>query len=131
MNSQTLQPTCTPRQKPRKLTCYTQNQKVPSSNPTPCSAWPWDQPCYESPGGLRVECLVYSAMVSFATLEHELKRLNVSIHWANNQIQLRCYYLLVFDQNADIVPGISENLVVKSKLSPRSGSSFEAVEPHP
>ena len=29
------------------------------------------------------------------------------------------------------VPEISGNLVVKSKLPPRSGSSFEAVEPHP
>ena len=29
------------------------------------------------------------------------------------------------------VPGISGNLVVKSKLPPRSGSSLEAVEPHP
>ena len=29
------------------------------------------------------------------------------------------------------VPGISGNLVVKSKLPPQSGSSLEAVEPHP
>ena len=29
------------------------------------------------------------------------------------------------------VPGISGNLVIKSKLSPRSGSNLEAVEPHP
>ena len=29
------------------------------------------------------------------------------------------------------VPEISGNLVVKSKLPPRSGSSLEAVEPHP
>ena len=29
------------------------------------------------------------------------------------------------------VPEISGNLVIKSKLSPRSGSSLEAVEPHP
>ena len=29
------------------------------------------------------------------------------------------------------VPGISGNLVVKSKLCPRSGTSLEAVEPHP
>ena len=29
------------------------------------------------------------------------------------------------------VPGTSGNLVVKSKLPPRSGSSLEAVEPHP
>ena len=29
------------------------------------------------------------------------------------------------------VPGISGNLVVKSKLPPRSGSRLEAVEPHP
>ena len=29
------------------------------------------------------------------------------------------------------VPGISGNLVVKSKLPPRSGFSLEAVEPHP
>ena len=29
------------------------------------------------------------------------------------------------------VPGIYGNLVVKSKLHPRSGSSLEAVEPHP
>ena len=28
-------------------------------------------------------------------------------------------------------PGISGNLVVKSKLPPQSGSSLEAVEPHP
>ena len=27
--------------------------------------------------------------------------------------------------------GISEDLVVKSKLPPRSGSSLESVEPHP
>ena len=30
-----------------------------------------------------------------------------------------------------LVPGTSGNLVVKSKLTPRSGSSLEAVEPHP
>ena len=29
------------------------------------------------------------------------------------------------------VPGISENLVVKRKLPPRSGSNLEAVETHP
>ena len=29
------------------------------------------------------------------------------------------------------VPGISGNLVVKSRLPPRSGSSLEVVEPHP
>ena len=29
-----------------------------------------------------------------------------------------------------IVPGISGNLVVKSKLPPQSGSSLEAVEPY-
>ena len=29
------------------------------------------------------------------------------------------------------VPGISGNLVVKSKLASRSGCSLEAVEPHP
>ena len=29
------------------------------------------------------------------------------------------------------VPGISGNLVVKSKLPPRSGTSLEAVEPDP
>ena len=29
------------------------------------------------------------------------------------------------------VPGVSGNLVVKRKLPPRSGSSLEAVEPHP
>ena len=29
------------------------------------------------------------------------------------------------------VPGVSGNLVVKSKLPPQSGSSLEAVEPHP
>ena len=29
------------------------------------------------------------------------------------------------------VPKISGNLVVKSKLPPRSGASLEAVEPHP
>ena len=28
-------------------------------------------------------------------------------------------------------PGISRNLMVKSKLPPQSGSSLEAVEPHP
>ena len=32
----------------------------------------------------------------------------------------------VFDH---LVPGISGNLVVKSKLLPRSGSSLEAVKP--
>ena len=29
------------------------------------------------------------------------------------------------------VPGISGNSVVKSKLPPQSGTSLEAVEPHP
>ena len=29
------------------------------------------------------------------------------------------------------VPGIPGNLVVKSKVPPQSGSSLEAVEPHP
>ena len=29
------------------------------------------------------------------------------------------------------LPAISTNLMVKSKLPPQSGSSFEAVEPHP
>ena len=30
-----------------------------------------------------------------------------------------------------LIPGISGNLVVKSKLPPRSGSNLEAVEPQP
>ena len=30
-----------------------------------------------------------------------------------------------------LVPAISRNLVVKSQLPPRSGSSLGAVEPHP
>ena len=30
-----------------------------------------------------------------------------------------------------LIPGLSGNLVIKSKLPPRSGFSLEAVEPHP
>ena len=39
---------------------------------------------------------------------------------------------MVFNKEINkVVPGISGNLVVKSKLPPQSGSSLEAVEPHP
>ena len=37
----------------------------------------------------------------------------------------------VLAEALDQITGTSGNLVVKSKLPPRSGSSLEAVEPHP
>ena len=44
------------------------------------------------------------------------------------------FYYYVWLQPSEVdkwVPGIFGNLVVKSKLLPRIGSSLEAVEPHP
>ena len=35
------------------------------------------------------------------------------------------------DQNHWVAPKLTQNLLVKSKLPPRSGSNLEAVEPHP
>ena len=37
----------------------------------------------------------------------------------------------ILSRSSKWVIGISGNLVVKSKLPPRSGSSLEAIEPHP
>ena len=42
------------REWPSGLRRYIQNRKVPSSNPTSCSAGLWDQPRYEAPGELQV-----------------------------------------------------------------------------
>ena len=38
------------------------------------------------------------------------------------------HFQCLLTKNKKTVPGISGNLVVKSKLSPRSGSSLEVVE---
>ena len=38
------------------------------------------------------------------------------------------HFKRLLTKNKKTVPGISGNLVVKSKLSPRSGSSLEVVE---
>ena len=51
----------------------------------------------------------------------------VQNHW----VAPRSTQPFILPRSIKLVPGISGNLVVKSKLPPRSGSSLEAVEPHP
>ena len=51
----------------------------------------------------------------------------VQNHW----VAPRSTQPFILPRSVKWVPGISGNLVVKSKLPPRSGSSLEAVEPHP
>ena len=51
----------------------------------------------------------------------------VQNHW----VAPRSNQPFILPRSIKWIPGISGNLVVKSKLPPRSGSSFEAVEPHP
>ena len=51
----------------------------------------------------------------------------VQNHW----VAPRSTQPFILPRSVKWVPEISGNLVVKSKLPPRSGSSLEAVEPHP
>ena len=51
----------------------------------------------------------------------------VQNHW----VALRLIQPFILPRSIKWVPGISGNLVVKSKLPPGSGSSLGAVEPHP
>ena len=52
-------------------------------------------------------------------------------HVQNYRLAPRSTQSFVLPRSIKWLPGISGNLVVKSKLPPRSGSSLEAVEPHP
>ena len=52
-------------------------------------------------------------------------------HVQNHWVTPRLTQPLILPRLIKWVPGIYANLVVKSKLPPRSGSSREAVEPHP
>ena len=59
-------------------------------------------------------------------------------YWKNQRIwPIKVIFLLrltqpfILPRSVKWAPEISGNLVVKSKLPPRSGSSLEAVEPHP
>ena len=56
-----------------------------------------------------------------------IKRSHVQNHW----VAPRLTQPFIFLRLIKLVPGISGNLVVKSKLPPRSGLSLEAVEPLP
>ena len=49
----------------------------------------------------------------------------------NHRVAPRSTQPFILPRSIKLVPGNSGNLVVKSKLPPRSGSSLEAVEPHP
>ena len=49
----------------------------------------------------------------------------------NLWVTLRSIQSLIIPSLIKRVPGLSGKLVVKSKMPPRSGSSLEAVEPHP
>ena len=51
----------------------------------------------------------------------------VQNHW----VDPRWTQPFILPRSIKWVPGISGNLVVKSKLPPRSGCSLEVVEPHP
>ena len=51
----------------------------------------------------------------------------VQNHWAAPRLTQP----FILPRSVKWVPEIAGNLVVKSKLPPRSGSSLEAVEPHP
>ena len=52
-------------------------------------------------------------------------------HVQNHWVAPRLTQPFILLRSVKWVPEISGNLVVKSKLPPRSGSSLEAVEPHP
>ena len=75
-------------------------------------------------------CLLY--LILFTLFDGEgaglpIQRSHVQNHW----VAPRSTQPFIFLRSIKWVPGISGNLVVKSKLPPRSGSSLEAVEPHP
>ena len=52
-------------------------------------------------------------------------------HVQNHWVAPRSTQPFILPRSIKWVPGISGNLVVKSKLPPQSGTSPEAVEPHP
>ena len=52
-------------------------------------------------------------------------------HVQNHWMTPRSTQSFIFLRSIKLAPGISGNLVVKSKLHPRSGLSLEAVEPLP
>ena len=60
-------------------------------------------------------------------LDSQSRGSRVQNHW----VAARSTQPFILPQSIKWVPGISGNLVVKSKLLPRSGSSLEAVELHP
>ena len=60
-------------------------------------------------------------------LDCQSRGLRVQNHW----VAPRSTQPFILPRSIKWVPGISRNLVVKSKLPHRSGSSLEAVEPHP
>ena len=53
----------------------------------------------------------------------------LQVHFKKKVLWIAGFYL--FGLYNKWIPGISGDLVVKSKLPPRSGSSLEVVEPHP
>ena len=66
-------------------------------------------------------------LVLFLVFVIVLSFLHVQNHW----VAPRSTQPFILPRSIKWVPGISGNLVVKSKLPPRSDSSLEAVEPHP
>ena len=52
-------------------------------------------------------------------------------HVQNHWLAPRSTQPFILVRSVKLLPEISGNLVVKSKLPPQSGSSLEAVEPHP
>ena len=72
-------------------------------------------------------------LIRSASIAYWLRRwiLNPGSHVQNHWVAPRLTQSFILLRSIKWVPGISGNLVVKSKLPPRSGSSFEAVEPHP
>ena len=56
-----------------------------------------------------------------------IQRSHVQNHW----LAPRSTQPFILVRSVKLLPEISGNLVVKSKLPPQSGSSLEAVEPHP
>ena len=53
------------------------------------------------------------------------------VHVQNHWVTPRSTQPFIILKSIKLVPGISGNLVVKSKLPPRSSPSLEAVEPLP
>ena len=72
----------------------------------------------------------YQNRVSFIPMFIVGNKTNI-FFWVFFGLTPRLTQPFILQRSIKWVPGISGKLVVKSKLTPQSGTSLEAVEPHP